>query len=183
MRGQIKLTLKGVQGAGRNNMADTTWNGTRLMNLTHEFFLEGVQPPYFAVLVDYHAEATLKSGRVIRSAYGGVGEHGIAEGMSRVFEKEMLGFTRALEAESHEETFQIFNYQPDQYPNEDLNGARIKGVITLEIRRGIVSENGAVESGRERGHASAALRDQRGDFQPGHGIFSRHGRRRFDVAR
>ena len=37
-----------------------------------------------------------------------------------------------------ENEFEIFNYQPDKYRNEDLTGVSIKGVLTLEIRRAFI---------------------------------------------
>ncbi len=73
MRDRVKLTLTGVEGQNGNNLSGGSWNKVRFMNYNHEMSLMGVEPPYFAVLVDYHADATLKSGRVIHSEFNDIG--------------------------------------------------------------------------------------------------------------
>ena len=69
MRDRIKLELTGLDNDRNTNMTGGTWNGIRSINCNHQVALDGVDAPYFAMLVDYHSEATLKSGQVIRSSY------------------------------------------------------------------------------------------------------------------
>ena len=141
MRDQIKLTLTGKAGQSETNGG--SGNGGKSVAIEHQFKLVGVDPPYFAVLVDYHAEAALKSGQVIRSKYGHTGTTG---GMSEAFLQRMAGFTPQPQ-DLRPDVFEVFNYQPNQHENQDLSGAIIKGLLTVEIRKAIILKTLKLENG------------------------------------
>jgi hypothetical protein len=140
LRDHITFALKDIKGGG-NNFSGGTGNGIRYTTVTHEVSIEGVEPPYFATLVDYHAVATLKSGRTISAAFDPVMSNaGRSEALQgAVVRQKVAGFASTLVYPGwNPSALEIFNYLPDQYQNEDLTGATIKGELTLEIHQIVI---------------------------------------------
>ncbi len=136
MRDGITFTPTGEEGKGNNlveqmgELKGKDWNV-----VIHSVSLEGVQPPWFATMVDYHAVATLKSGRTIRSSYEDTNGHGQVGGLGDALRKQVLGLDSSKGIKWNEGGFEIFNYARNDYINEDLKKVSIKGVLTLEIRK------------------------------------------------
>jgi len=147
LRDNIRLTLTGREGVDGNYLEEGDWNGIRYFYLNHEVQLEGVEPPYFAKLADFQAEITLKSGRTIQSSYGGMALHGVENGINASLLQQMAGFTPAFPPPWSRNIFEISNYRPEPLQNEDLTGASLKGMLTLEIRRAILLQTLPLRSG------------------------------------
>lgn len=138
IRDQKALDFSPSENQSDTALTGSQFNGIRSMGLDRYVTLKGMQPPYFARIATYHAEATLKSGRVIHSAYEDVSGHGGVGGLSNNLKYDILGFPAAKEERWDFYRFELFNYRPDEYRKEDLTGARIKGILSLEIRRAVV---------------------------------------------
>ncbi|HWB59711.1 MAG TPA: hypothetical protein VG733_09470 [Chthoniobacteraceae bacterium] len=139
MRDRIKLTLTGTEGVnGNSHGMYGMWNGVKYAPFTHEASLEGVEPPYYAVVVDYHGIATLKSGRTISASFHDINSHSSIGGMGTDLMRKIAGLPLEGNGKWNETQFDLFHYFPDQYPKEDLTGVSLKGTVTLEIRKAYV---------------------------------------------
>ena len=67
--------------------------------------------------------------------------------MPEVFLYRLAGFTNPPSEKWTRQAFEIFQYLPGKYPDEDFLGARVKGVITLEIRRAVLLKTAPLRPG------------------------------------
>jgi hypothetical protein len=159
LRDQLHFTLTGQEWTGRNYSNRDYPNGVQYNLLNHTTVLTGPDSSYFAKLVDYHAQATLRSGQVIESSYGKVHERGVIEnaqgevgGMSYAFlkkftEEQLANFNPKERVTLVEDIFDLFNFPPHKFRGQDLNGASIEGVATLEIWRAVIVKTAPLRSG------------------------------------
>ncbi len=113
------------------------WGDITETGVAHQARLDGVEPPYFATLVDYRAVATLKSGSTISCSYGDIHSHGDVGGYTYLCKLYLCGlpFPDNPPDYGQKDYFELFNYLPDRHVNDDLTGVTIKGVATFEISR------------------------------------------------
>ncbi len=138
LRNQNALDFSPKENQEDRGLNGSSWDGTNVMGLNRYVVLKGLQAPYFATIVTYQAEATLKSGLVIHSAYEDVSGHGGVGGMGEEHRFQLLGFSSRENPRWDLQCYELFNYLPNRYPKDDLTGVRIKGVVTLEIRRAVL---------------------------------------------
>ena len=138
MRDAIKLQIESENKRIYDAFSSGTQNQTRYVKGVPQFLLEGVQPPYFAVQVDYQSDITLRSGRVIHSSLGDINTRFSKAPMSEALLYKMAGLTNPPPEKWMRQSFEIFQYLPQKHRDEDFLGARVKGVITLEIRRAVL---------------------------------------------
>jgi hypothetical protein len=121
--------------------------GERYRTYSHMVSLKGIEPPYFATMLDYRADITLKSGRVIHSEYTDVNGHGGVGGMGDGLRYFLAGVVPKEPVNWSSEFFEILNFFPDRYPNEDFSGASVKGALALEIRKAVLVKTAPFRAG------------------------------------
>jgi hypothetical protein len=136
--GRIKMTLiQGEHEGSPYSLSGGGWNGIYYVFLNHTVRLEGLEPRCFVQTVGYHAVITLRSGKTFTSDYADFNGHGGVGGLYTI----MLGVAQGLTSwPNHEDlTLDLMSYLPRSLPDEDITGATVKGVITLEVRRAYVA--------------------------------------------
>ncbi len=132
----------------------------------------GVDPPYFAGAAGFRTVATLKSGRKLESIDDRDEQTGIV-GDPLPAKLSLCGVPtrRTLDLEDNA----LFNYIPQDYPDEDFHGARLTGVLIVQISRLELYEDHASRKRRQRHCRSAGKRDchRRGCLSPASQAFPR----------
>ena len=111
-----------------------TSNGIRYDALQHVVRMEGVQAPYYVQTIRYHAVATLPSGKTVVSDSATSPVHGFMGGL----DLDLVAKSAGLEPTRHddgEQTLELLTVATHDLPREDLTGATIRGLITLDVRR------------------------------------------------
>jgi hypothetical protein len=136
---RIRLALVPSGGDSRScqiNYGST--NGITYAYLNQKVRLDGIRPPYFVQTFGYHAVISLRSGRTIESDYSDSSGHVGAGGLSSAKIAFAAGF-RSYEPPAEQDrlqgTLDLICYLPKNLPHEDIAGATVKGVVTLDVRR------------------------------------------------
>src|ERR1700683_3503148 len=138
--GRIHMTLLTQRGQGHQNPHDLGgggWNGINYVNFNQSVRLEGVEPPYFVQTVGYHAVITLRSGKTFTSDYADFPSHGQVGGLNPSFMALVAGVLPSWPYQKDQQ-LDLATYLPKDLI-DDVTGATIKGVITLEVRRAYVA--------------------------------------------
>ena len=136
--GRIKMTLIRENGPYTPySLSGGDWNGIYSVNLSQTVRLEGLEPCCFVQTVGYHAVITLRSGKTFTSDYADFNAHGGVGGLYTI----NLGVAQGLTSwpKQQQLMLDLMSYLPRSLPDEDITGATVKGVITLEVRRAYVA--------------------------------------------
>ncbi len=139
--GRIHMTLISQRTTGQPsydlNAGES--NGIQNVILNQPVHLDGIDPPYFFQTAGYHAILTLRSGKRIVADYEGLHRYGDIGGSDPSLLEAVAGLhpsgpVTLMKMEEHM-GLEFLTYIPKDLGNEDLTGAAVRGVITLNIRR------------------------------------------------
>ena len=122
------------------NFGGGNWNGISEEFVNQQMKLKGLHAPYFITLAGYHMKATMPSGRVIEASFEKAHGRGDAGGVTDELRQELVGAhpmdIHVAEVKPEQIWLEVFNYQPDRYPGEDMARAdKLEGSITLKVSR------------------------------------------------
>ena len=162
--GRIHMTLFTEKGHHHTyDLNGGDWNGIHYVILNQSVQLEGLEPPYFVQTADYHAVITLRSGKTITSNYADSASHGGVGGLNPSFMAVVAGVLPSWPYHN-EQLLDLLVYEPRSLPDEDITGATVKGVITLDVRRAYVAGSIPLRPNASFGVARRRYEITRADF-------------------
>jgi hypothetical protein len=151
-------------------LAGGGWNNINYVNLNANVQMEGVELPYFVQTIGYHAVITLRSGKTIVSDYDHFPSHGGVGNWGPTLAQAAAGVSPTYPL-PREVVLDLATYVPRDFPGEDITGATIKGVITLDVRRAYVAASLPLKASSSFGTPTRRYEITRADFSSDQVVF------------
>ncbi len=148
---RIQMTLVTPKGKDHSySLSGGSSNGTRYVILNQPVHLEGIATPCYVETVSYKATVTLRSGKTFSSNFSDSNAHGGVGGLHPEFMANVAG-VRPSSPLQEDVVLDLLTYLPADLTGEDLTGATVRGVITLNVRRAYLAGSLPLQMGASLG--------------------------------